>query len=135
MYESMIKMIAGQIQSEIENDLMVKVSQTVGYEVDKDELIKALQYDRNQYEKGYKDGIHADKWISTNDKLPEIGQPVLIYYPYWTGLEVQAARLDYDKLTFDICGEFNASVNKVTHWQPLPQMPREAIIITEENLP
>ena len=25
--------------------------------VDKDELIKALNYDRNQYEKGYKDGF------------------------------------------------------------------------------
>ena len=65
----------------------------------------------------------VNQWISVKDKLPEVGQPVLIYYPYWTGLEVQVARLEYDKLTFDICGEFNASVNKVTHWQPLPEAP------------
>jgi hypothetical protein len=31
----------------------------VGVDVNKEELIKALQYDRNQYEKGYKDG-YAD---------------------------------------------------------------------------
>ncbi len=29
----------------------------VGVNVHKDELIKALRYDRNQYEKGYVDGI------------------------------------------------------------------------------
>ena len=67
----------------------------------------------------------VDRWISCKEQLPEVGQPVLIYYPYWTGLEVQTARLDCDKLTFDICGEFNASVNKVTHWKPLPEPPNE----------
>lgn len=29
----------------------------IGVDVNKEELIKALQYDRNQYEKGYKDAI------------------------------------------------------------------------------
>ena len=65
----------------------------------------------------------VDRWISCKEQLPEVGQPVLIYYPYWTGLEVQTARLDCDKLTFDICGEFNANINKVTHRQPLPEPP------------
>ena len=66
-----------------------------------------------------------DRWISTKDRLPDVGQPVLIYYPCWDGTEVQAARLEYDKLFFEICGEFNASVNKVTHWQPLPVPPKD----------
>lgn len=30
-----------------------------GVSVDKDELIKALQYDRNQYDKGYQDAMNA----------------------------------------------------------------------------
>lgn len=67
----------------------------------------------------------VDRWISTKDRLPDVGQPVLIYYPCWDGTEVQAARLEYDKLFFEICGEFNASVNKVTHWQPLPVPPKD----------
>ena len=67
----------------------------------------------------------VDRWISTKDRMPDVGQPVLIYYPYWDGTEVQAARLEYDKLFFEICGEFNVSVKKVTHWQPLPVPPKD----------
>ncbi len=67
----------------------------------------------------------VDSWIAVTEKLPEIDKYVLIYYPYWTDNEIQVARLCYDKLTFDICGEFNASVNKVTHWRPLPEPPKD----------
>ncbi len=34
---------------------ILKAVQNVGVNVDKDELLKALQYDRNQYQKGYAD--------------------------------------------------------------------------------
>ncbi len=61
MYVSPIEKIMGDIQSQIvkdeENRLIHHVTQSIGYKVDKDELIKALQYDRQQYEKGYKDGL------------------------------------------------------------------------------
>lgn len=41
--------------------------------VDRNELVKALQYDRNQYEKGFEDGkAEAAKWISVKDRLPEM---------------------------------------------------------------
>jgi hypothetical protein len=39
----------------MENDVCTAV-QNVGIYVDKDELIKALQYDREQYDRGYKQG-------------------------------------------------------------------------------
>ena len=38
---------------------MYEVRQNIGYDIDKDELIKALNYDRDQYNKGYVDGIKA----------------------------------------------------------------------------
>lgn len=41
-------------KDESSND--VNAVQRVGVNVDKDELIKALQYDRGQYDKGYADG-------------------------------------------------------------------------------
>ena len=60
MYESPITKIYGDIQEQIlkqdEENLIYSVNQAVGYQVDKDELVKALQYDRNQYTKGYEDG-------------------------------------------------------------------------------
>ena len=131
MYESMIKMIAGQIQSEIENDLMVKVSQTVGYEVDKDELIKALQYDRKQYEKGYNDGLKADKWISCKEKMPEEDISILICSYRGT---VSKATYNSDMGYFYIAdSDLYYNELDITHWQPLPQGPREALIREEAN--
>ena len=59
MYESpiteVISDISTQIIQEKENQLMMQMRQTVGYDIDKNELIKALQYDRDQYKKGYAD--------------------------------------------------------------------------------
>ena len=67
----------------------------------------------------------VNKWINIKDKLPEIGRSVLIYYSPWEGGTIQVAKLDRDRLTFDICGEFNVGVGIVTHWMPLPESPKE----------
>lgn len=55
MYKSIIEQVCSDIQTQYEND-MVKVVQSYGFNVDKEELAKALAYDRHQYEKGYEDG-------------------------------------------------------------------------------
>lgn len=54
-YESPITMIASQIETKVEGDVLQAV-QRYGIEVDKEELIKALQYDREQYNKGFING-------------------------------------------------------------------------------
>lgn len=58
-----------QIRQNEEEQIVAEVSQTVGINVEKEELIKALQYDRNQYEKGYKDAMRRQRghWISQDD--------------------------------------------------------------------
>ena len=64
MYESPIKICMKQIRM-TQDETIVRAVQDVGIFVDKDELIKALQYDRDQYEKGYADGEKNKKeWIS-----------------------------------------------------------------------
>ena len=55
MYKSPIEILYGQTQTQIEGDVL-RVVQSYGINVDKEELIRALQYDRDQYEKGYADG-------------------------------------------------------------------------------
>ena len=57
-YQSPIEIIQGEIETKIENDIMTAV-QRYGIRVDKEELIKALQYDRKQYEQGYEDARKA----------------------------------------------------------------------------
>lgn len=67
----------------------------------------------------------VNQWISVKDRLPEIGKSILIYYPYWDGDEIQVAKLEYDEMMFDVCGEFNIRVGAVTHWMPLPKPPKD----------
>ena len=55
MYKSPIELMRTQIETDFENQIITAVART-GIHVDKHELIKALQYDRNQYDKGFDDG-------------------------------------------------------------------------------
>lgn len=80
-YSSPITIISSQIRQQIENDIL-KVAQDVKIDVDKDELLKALKYDREQYDKGYECakrefGKYAH-WNKCEDKLPDILQQVLV---------------------------------------------------------
>ena len=53
-YKSPIELVETQIRTTIEGEIL-KAVQNVGVIVDKEELLKALQYDREQYQKGYED--------------------------------------------------------------------------------
>lgn len=63
MYESPITQMVSDITSQMiknqEDQFMYEIQQKIGYNIDKDELIKALNYDREQYDKGYLDGLKA----------------------------------------------------------------------------
>lgn len=54
-----------QVRDAFDNEVF-KAVQAVSIEVDKDELIKALRYDREQYDKGYWDGRMYRPPIATN---------------------------------------------------------------------
>ena len=55
-YESPIKVCQDEMKTKIDNDIF-EVVQSCGISVDKDELTKALKYDRQQYVKGFRDGV------------------------------------------------------------------------------
>lgn len=63
MYNSPISVISQIVDEQIkeqhkqeENAIVAEITRKIGVDVDKDELIKALNYDRRQYEKGFADG-------------------------------------------------------------------------------
>lgn len=64
MYKSPINFVFGDIQMQIvkqqENEAYMAV-QKCGVDVDREELMRALQYDREQYEKGYEDAVRQVK--------------------------------------------------------------------------
>lgn len=57
MYKSPVEIAREQIKTQIDNEILFRVTQEVGINIDKDELLKALAYDRQQYEKGYNEAI------------------------------------------------------------------------------
>lgn len=73
-YESPIEIIP-KIQARIEEDFknnVVRAVQSYGINVNKDELMKALAYDRNQYNKGFTDARlqyarPSGKWIMEDE--------------------------------------------------------------------
>ena len=126
-YESPLEVIftefASKVANQMDNDVWQAI-QRVGIDVDKDELIRALQYDRDQYQKGYNDGyengLNADKWISVEDGLPEIGKVVLAF-----GTRSATTGMFQGVLSGrpDVWMWKNHTPKHVSHWMPLPPPP------------
>ena len=70
-YVSPIQTIASQIEMSMDGEIL-KACQRVGIEVDKDELIKALEYDRKQYEAGYRAGFEAGRQKAKQELIEQI---------------------------------------------------------------
>ena len=61
MYESPVNLIYHESERQIiQEQEQTILKAIIGYDVviNKEELIKAINYDRNQYSKGYKDGVN-----------------------------------------------------------------------------
>lgn len=54
MYESPIKVFQGNLEMQFDGEIL-KAVQRADIIVDRDELIRALRYDREQYQKGFDD--------------------------------------------------------------------------------
>lgn len=64
-----------EIRENFESEIMATVQTKCAININKEELLKALQYDRGQYEKGYQDGkMDAHKtgrWIDAREQCGE----------------------------------------------------------------
>ena len=89
MYISPIEIIMKDIQQSIDTNVL-KILQGYNINVDKDELIKALSYDRDQYNKGYEDAkkdvlaaidnfISMDEYYHPESKHEKIPISEMIY--------------------------------------------------------
>ena len=81
MYESPIELIVKDTYQKIlkqrEENIFKAILET-GVKVDKEELLKALKYDREQYKKGYIDGAKELAKMLT-ESFPSDNEP----YQYW----------------------------------------------------
>jgi hypothetical protein len=106
MYESPISITerlldeyAKMVIERRDNEILAKVQSVVGVDVDKGELLRALQYDRDQYEKGYADGkrdamdelVRCEQCRYYNDTEKRCDHPCLDFevecYDHWLDME------------------------------------------------
>ena len=92
MYESPINIVEKSEEinsslSEMLDNYVMSVIRSYGVDVDKEELVKALKYDREQYDKGFKDGFEYG--VETEGLKYERGQYSKGYMDgYEHGIEV-----------------------------------------------
>lgn len=130
MYQSPISVYETAVQSimeQRENALFAKIKDAFDVQVDKEELIRALQYDRGQYEKGYFDGKEEamPKWIPVTELLPSSEGKYLCAWRYANEDETTMDVLSWDGTRFpweDFCWK---GQHIVTHWMPLLEPPKE----------
>ena len=61
MYESPVKLYMTDVQSQLikqQEEMILQAVRSVAVGVDHEELFRALRYDRDQYEKGYRDAMN-----------------------------------------------------------------------------
>lgn len=124
MYESPINLtfIDDMVKNieEQEENYIVEYVRKIDIDVDKEELLKALRYDREQYEKGYQDG-NADKWIDCKDELPTEFFTVLVALK--NGYVTTARYRLKEFVPEDKFVDRFVEENPVIAWQPLPKAP------------
>lgn len=113
-----INQMVNNIQEQRDNAIMVQIREQIGVNVDKNELIRALNYDRNQFNEGYRKGYRdatekyeeADRWIPVSERVPDKNIMCLV-------------SLDFGDVDIDsfIDGNFVCYHGNVTHWKPLPE--------------
>lgn len=96
--DGIIPKVIREINEQHEHRLMAVINETI--EVDREELIKALNYDRDQYKKGYDDGYQDAKKIQY--------QPI---YGEWIFKRFDVASGITGSLWCSNCGEVKCQVS------------------------
>lgn len=132
MYEPIMKIFQTQMELQMEGEIM-KAVRKVGVTVDKEELLKALKYDRQQYDKGYEDAKREQQWIPCSERLPQWGEDCLVTvkfkyewekeYEYHT--DVGSYRPDGKWNTYNDWYEGQEYFEAIA-WMPLPEPYKES---------
>lgn len=122
MYKSPIDVMIADIQHQIakqQDEEIYKAVVSVGINVDKAELLRALEYDRQQYERGYAYGLRdsAPKWIPVTERLPTIEDAT----EKGAVLAWEVSVKHWDIWAWDCVRDYP---DRFIGWMPLPEAPK-----------
>lgn len=114
MYKSPITLLVQNVEKQLHQEkeqseqTIYQCVNSFGVVVDKEELFKALKYDRDQYSKGYKDGA--------NEVLDKIKAEILKYEPFNPNMtcliEFHKGALEMQLRVLEIIDRYKESDNK-----------------------
>jgi 8-oxo-dGTP pyrophosphatase MutT (NUDIX family) len=134
MYESPIELMIGKFYTQMQEKqeaAILEAIQEINVVVDKEELLKALEYDRGQYEKGYNDCLNRFSWFSA-DALPLDDEPVLVWFEYFRygsynrmfqTIGISSTCDDGERWSGFVNGQSGWEKLRIIAWQPLPDPP------------
>lgn len=111
-YQSPIKVIMDNFSKNIEYDIeneVYKVLQHYAIEVDREELLKALRYDRNQYELGFIAGLHRISGVMNGviDLLTEMKEDFISTNEIREASAIRYAITRVENLKYEYLGGFD----------------------------
>ena len=96
-----------------------------------EELQKVLDAVHDAHNEGYDVGYWAGrrdyepKWIPVTERLPLYGEDVLAVRTYGDGEKCQEVLMAHIEIWNEETGEKWWNATNITHWQPLPEPPKE----------
>lgn len=115
------------IKADYDNNVWKAVIE-YGVHVNKEELLRALAYDRDQYKQGFANGVAvgyqkglASRWISVDEEMPDGLLPAHCFVRYENksvGIAVWDGGSWYTKYDLD---------DPITHWMYIPAPPENKI--------
>lgn len=137
--------ISNSIKENVDGAIIVEIERQLGVEINKDELIKAMNYDRDQYNKGYQDGLKSNalRWIPCKERLPESDDygTVLVTgkmkyasekeYEYFTDCafvnQINGTPDNFNPFDFETWNDWHEGQDEyyILAWMPLPEPYKE----------
>lgn len=138
MYESPLEIVQKDYmqmyRKQVDASLSMHLETNYGINVAPEELMRALNYDRGQYEKGFADGVasvreegQTCKWTKVEDALPERGGIYLTVFNFHTWGEKKkkyplTCRYSVAAKHFIADGPV---IGEISHWMEIPELEEE----------